>query len=92
MNRGGFTNLIAAATIGIAIIGLLITVCKVHPFLSLLAGSFTMAVCAGAEYDEAFGSFTSGVGSTIANRNHLRPDLQQTRSQVGTDLRSGKQG
>ena len=38
-----------------------------HPFLSLLAGSFTMAVCAGVEYNEAFGSFTSGVGSTIAN-------------------------
>lgn len=60
-------NLIAAAIIGIAIIVLLIAVCKVHPFLSLLAGSFTMAVCAGVEYDKAFGSFTSGVGSTIAN-------------------------
>lgn len=60
-------NLIAAAIIGIAIIVLLIAVCKVHPFLSLLAGSFTMAVCAGVEYDKAFVSFTSGVGSTIAN-------------------------
>lgn len=40
-------NLIAAAIIGIAIIVLLIAVCKVHPFLSLLAGSFAMAVCAG---------------------------------------------
>ena len=38
-----------------------------HPFLSLLAGSFAMAVCAGVEYDKAFDSFTSGVGSTIAN-------------------------
>ena len=60
-------NLIAAAIIGIAIIVLLIAVCKVHPFLSLLAGSFAMAVCAGVEYDKAFDSFTSGVGSTIAN-------------------------
>ena len=60
-------NLIAAAINGIAIIVLLIAVCKVHPFLSLLAGSFTMAVCAGVEYDKAFVSFTSGVGSTIAN-------------------------
>ena len=65
-------NLIAAAIIGIAIIVLLIAVCKVHPFLSLLAGSFTMAVCAGVEYDEAFGSFTSGVGSTIANVGNSR--------------------
>ncbi|WP_368233139.1 hypothetical protein, partial [Bifidobacterium pseudocatenulatum] len=32
MNRGGFMNLIAAAIIGIAIIVLLIAVCKVHPF------------------------------------------------------------
>lgn len=39
-------NLIAAAIIGIAIIVILIAVCKVHPFLSLLAGSFAMAVCA----------------------------------------------
>lgn len=60
-------NLIAAAIIGIAIIVLLIAVCKVHPFLSLLAGSFTMAVCAGVEYDKAFGSFTSGIGDVIAN-------------------------
>lgn len=60
-------NLIAAAIIGIAIIVLLIAVRKVHPFLSLLAGSFAMAVCAGVEYDKAFDSFTSGVGSTIAN-------------------------
>ena len=60
-------NLIAAAIIGIAIIVILIAVCKVHPFLSLLAGSFAMAVCAGVEYDKAFDSFTSGVGSTISN-------------------------
>ncbi|WP_452082065.1 GntP family permease [Bifidobacterium bifidum] len=60
-------NLIAAAIIGIVVIVLLIAVCKVHPFLSLLAGSFTMAVCAGVEYDKAFDSFTSGVGGTISN-------------------------
>lgn len=60
-------NLIAGAIIGIAIIVILIAVCKVHPFLSLLAGSFAMAVCAGVEYDKAFDSFTSGVGSTISN-------------------------
>ena len=37
-------NLIAAAIIGIAVIVLLIAACKVHPFLSLLAGSFVMAL------------------------------------------------
>ena len=60
-------NLIAAAIIGIAVIVLLIAACKVHPFLSLLAGSFVMAVCAGAPFDKAFDSFTSGVGGTISN-------------------------
>ena len=47
-------NLIAAAIIGIAVIVLLIAACKVHPFLSLLAGSFVMAVCAGVPFDKAF--------------------------------------
>ena len=60
-------NLIAAAIIGIAVIVLLIAACKVHPFLSLLAGSFVMAVCAGVPFDKAFDSFTSGVGGTISN-------------------------
>ena len=59
-------NLIAAAIIGIAVIVLLIAACKVHPFLSLLAGSFVMAVCAGVPFDKAFDSFTSGVGGTIS--------------------------
>ena len=44
-------NLIAAAIIGIAVIVLLIAACKVHPFLSLLAGSFVMAVCAGVPFE-----------------------------------------
>ena len=60
-------NLIAAAIIGIAVIVLLIAACKVHPFLSLLTGSFVMAVCAGVPFDKAFDSFTSGVGGTISN-------------------------
>ena len=52
-------NIIAAAIIGIAIIVLLIAVCKVHPFLSLLAGSFAM---------EIFTPFSSGAsGSRMAN-------------------------
>ena len=37
-------NLLAAAIIGITIIVLLIAACKEQPFLSLLAGSFDMAV------------------------------------------------
>ena len=65
-------NLIAAAIIGIAVIVLLIAACKVHPFLSLLAGSFVMAVCAGVLSVVCFcagltGSYLWGtpVGATV---------------------------
>lgn len=48
----------------------------------------------------AIGALNANLGITLGtrparshpNRNHLRPDLQQTRSQVGTNRRSGKQG
>ncbi|RSX52121.1 gluconate transporter [Bifidobacterium goeldii] len=60
-------NLIIAAIIGIAAIVLLIAVAKVHPFISLMVGSFVMAVCAGVPFDESWNSFTSGVGSTVSN-------------------------
>ena len=60
-------NLIIAAIIGIAAIVLLIAVVKIHPFLSLMIGSFVMAVCAGVPFDESWDSFTSGVGSTVSN-------------------------
>lgn len=60
-------NLIIAAIIGIAAIVLLIAVVKIHPFLSLMIGSFVMAVCAGVPFDESWDSFTSGVESTVSN-------------------------
>ncbi|KFJ01400.1 MULTISPECIES: GntP family permease [Bifidobacterium] len=60
-------NLIIAAIVGIAAIVLLIAVAKVHPFISLMVGSFVMAVCAGVPFDESWDSFTSGVGSTVSN-------------------------
>lgn len=60
-------NLIIAAIIGIAAIVLLIAVVKIHPFLSLMIGSFVMAVCAGVPFDESWDSFTFGVGSTVSN-------------------------
>lgn len=59
-------QLILAAIIGIVAIVLLISVVKLHPFLSLLFGSFIMAVCAGVPYDEAVDSFTAGAGSTFS--------------------------
>ncbi|MBM6698790.1 gluconate transporter [Bifidobacterium pullorum subsp. saeculare] len=59
-------HLIIAAIVGIAAIVVFIAVLKLHPFLSLLLGSFLMAVCAGVPYDEAISSFTAGAGSTFS--------------------------
>ena len=59
-------QLIIAALVGILTIVLLIAVAKLHPFISLMVGSFVMAVCAGAPYDKAFSSFTTGAGSTFS--------------------------
>lgn len=59
-------QLIIAAVVGIAVIVACIAALKLHPFLSLLAGSFVMAVCAGVPYDEAVDSFTAGAGSTFS--------------------------
>ena len=59
-------QLIVAAIAGILTIVLLIAVVKLHPFISLMVGSFIMAVCAGVPYDEAFSSFTTGAGSTFS--------------------------
>lgn len=59
-------QLIIAALVGILTIVLLIAVAKLHPFISLMVGSFVMAVCAGVPYDKAFSSFTTGAGSTFS--------------------------
>ncbi|NMM96985.1 gluconate transporter [Bifidobacterium sp. DSM 109960] len=59
-------QLITAAIAGILTIVLLIAVVKLHPFISLMVGSFIMAICAGVPYDKAFSSFTTGAGSTFS--------------------------
>ncbi len=60
------THLILAALAGIAVIVLLIVWLKVHPFLSLMAGSGVMAVAAGVPYPELFKSFSTGLGATLS--------------------------
>lgn len=59
-------QLFAAALAGIAVIVALIVWLKVHPFLSLMAGSGVMAICAGVPYADLFKSFSTGLGSTLA--------------------------
>lgn len=60
------TRLIVFAIIGVALIIVLITALKVHPFLSLFAGALTIGLGAGFGPESTLGSFTSGLGSTMA--------------------------
>lgn len=62
----GTTQLIAAALIGIAVIVVLITVTKLHPFLSLTIGSLAVGAIAGRPMADVVESFTAGVGATVA--------------------------
>jgi gluconate:H+ symporter, GntP family len=63
----GSAQLIAAALIGIAVVVVLITWLKVHPFLSLILGSLVLGVIAGLGLDTTVTSFTNGVGSTTGS-------------------------
>lgn len=62
----GTGQLIAAALIGIAVIVVLITVVKLHPFLGLTLGSLVVGAVSGRAMADVVTSFTNGVGSTVA--------------------------
>ena len=59
-------QLIAAALTGIALIVVLITVAKVHPFLALIFGAFAVGMVAGVNVGDALDSFADGFGTTTA--------------------------
>jgi GntP family gluconate:H+ symporter len=59
-------RLVAAALIGIALIVLLITRFKLHPFLGLTIGSLVVAGIAGLPVAAAVASYTKGFGDTAA--------------------------
>ncbi|GAA3019018.1 GntP family permease [Microbacterium dextranolyticum] len=59
-------QLIAAALIGIAIIVVLITWAKLHPFLALTIGALLTGAIAGMGIAPSVTSFTGGFGSTMA--------------------------
>jgi GntP family gluconate:H+ symporter len=59
-------QLILAFLVGIAVIVVLITVIKLHPFLSLIFGGLTVGLVAGESLSTVLKSFTSGFGSTAA--------------------------
>ena len=60
------TQLILAFLAGIAVIVVLITVVKLHPFLGLIFGGLTVGIVAGENLTKVLKSFTDGFGSTAA--------------------------
>lgn len=59
-------QLITAALAAIALIVVLITVVKVHPFLALILGGLTVGIIAGENVNDVLASFTTGFGTTAA--------------------------
>lgn len=63
----GGAQLILAALAGIALIVVLITIAKLHPFLALIFGALTVGLVAGEGIGDVLDSFSSGFGSTAAS-------------------------
>lgn len=59
-------RLVLSFLAGIAVIVVLITVVKLHPFLGLIFGALTVGVVAGEGVTTVLKSFSSGFGSTAA--------------------------
>ncbi|WP_130491905.1 GntP family permease [Motilibacter rhizosphaerae] len=64
---GSDTRLVLAALVGIALIILLITLLKLHPFLSLTVGALVTAAVAGSGLPAGLASYTKGFGATTAS-------------------------
>src|SRR3954469_550936 len=62
---GGW-QLIIAALAGIALIVVLITLLKLHPFIALVLGALTVGILAGENVNDVLASFTTGFGTTAA--------------------------
>ena len=63
---GHDTRLIVAALVGVAVIVVLITQFKVHPFLALMLGAGALGVAAGMPLEKIMDSFSDGFGTTSA--------------------------
>jgi GntP family gluconate:H+ symporter len=62
---GGW-QLVTAALVGIAVIVVLITLARLHPFLALILGGLTVGIVAGENVNDVLASFTTGFGTTAA--------------------------
>lgn len=63
----GGAQLVLAALAGIALIVVMITIVKLHPFLALIFGALTVGMAAGENISDVLASFSSGFGSTAAS-------------------------
>lgn len=63
----GGAQLVLAALAGIALIVVLITIVKLHPFLALIFGALTVGMAAGENISDVLASFSTGFGSTAAS-------------------------
>ncbi|MCI2420457.1 GntP family permease [Saccharopolyspora sp. K220] len=61
------TRLLTAAVAGIAVIVVLISWAKLHPFLSLALGATTLGVVAGMPFGDLVDTFTEGLGKTVGD-------------------------
>lgn len=59
-------QLVLAALLGIAVIVVLITWAKLHPFVALILGGLTVGIVAGVDVAAVVTSFTTGFGTTTA--------------------------
>ena len=59
-------QLVLAALAGIAVIVVLITVAKLHPFLALIFGAVTVGIVAGQNVGDVLDNFAKGFGTTAA--------------------------
>lgn len=66
-HTGNDAQLVVAALLGIAVVVLLITWLKMHPFLALMIGSAVLGAVAAVSATDIVTSFTSGVGSTVGS-------------------------
>ncbi|MDN3352109.1 gluconate:H+ symporter [Actinomadura sp. DC4] len=64
---GHDTRLILAAIAGVAVIVVLITQAKMHPFLALMLGTGVLGGVAGMSLSKIIDSFSGGLGDTVAS-------------------------
>jgi gluconate:H+ symporter, GntP family len=60
-------ELVTATLVGIAVLVVLITVVKLHPFLALIIGGLTVGAIAKENLNDVITSFTTGLGTTVAS-------------------------